>query len=183
MLGNINLEKCLFLFEIDNVLIQKRDYLVQVYYLFGSFYEYTEGTHTANTIAQFMTKIYDVHGEDAVFSATKTMFNIDEKYEINYNRLLANAQIPIKLDLRDSTKQLLNKLIKGKKNIAILTKGNPIEQLNKIKFINWGDLSDIKNILKIYFKDELDFRGIEPIEFISKEFEIDQSDVEYINYS
>ena len=182
MAKNINLAKALYLFEIDNVLIQKRDYLVQVYYLFGSFYEYTEGTHTANTIAQFMTKIYDVHGEDAVFSAAKIMFNIDDKLEINFNRLIANAQIPIKLDLIDSTKRLLSKLLKSKKNIAILTKGNPIEQLNKIKFINWGDLSEIKNILKIYFKDELDFREIEPIEFISKEFEMNQADLEYIDY-
>lgn len=182
MIENITFDKDLYLFELDDVLFPKRDYLVQVYYLFGSFYEFTEGQSNANDIAKFMTKIYDLHGEEHVLLATKMMFNINNQYDDNFYRLLANAQIPLKLEFTQQTKLLLDQLIDKKKKIAILTKGNPIEQLNKIKFIDWGSLDYLKDSIKIYFADELNFRAIDPIEYIAKEFNINSKQISYIEY-
>lgn len=169
---NKGLEQEVYVFELDEVLFPKRDYLVQVFYLFGSFYAFTENSTSANDIALFMTKVYDLHGEEQVFLATKTMFNIDDKYEENYHRLKANAQIPLPLILYPDIDILFTKLRKKKKDIAILTKGNPVEQLNKLSFIDWGAHHDLKKTLKVYFKDELSFKSIEPIEFIASNYAV-----------
>ena len=181
MKDSITYDKEMYLFDLDNIIFPKRDYLVQVYYLFGSFYEFTEGKATANEIAQFMSKIYDHHGEEHVFGATKIMFDIDDKYEENFNRLLANAQLPMKLEVIPHFNELLLNLTENNKKIAILTKGNPIEQLNKIRFIDWESINLKKESLKIYFVDELEFRSLDPIEFIATEHGMESNQINYIN--
>ena len=109
---NIQLDKSVYLFETDDVLISREEYILQVYYLFGTFYEFTEGTATANDIAQFMKKVRQYHGEDKVFDAAKEIFGIDEKYKENFERLQANAQIPLRLTLLPEMEQLLVNLEK-----------------------------------------------------------------------
>lgn len=175
MTKKIALDKDLYLFELDDVLFPKRDYILQVFYLFGSFYEYAEGDIKASEITQFMSKVYDIHGEDQAFLAAKTMFNIDDKYHDNYKRLMANAQLPVKLILFPEIDYLLKKLTDKKKKIAIFTKGNPVEQLNKLKYIDWSKHSNLKESLKVYFQDELVFRSINPLEFIAQDYGIDPS--------
>lgn len=171
-IGEIALDKEVYAFELDDVLFPKQDYLLQVYYLFGSFYEFTEGTVTANDLAQFMKKVYLYHGEDKVFDAAKELFGIDEKYRENLERLKANAQIPLSLELFDNVKAKLKKLFEEGKTVVILTKGNPVEQLNKLKFIEWESLTAYKDRLKIYFVDELLHRKIEVIPYLAKEFTV-----------
>ena len=39
---DIDARKKAFVFELDNVLYPEKDYLLQVYYLFASFLEYSE---------------------------------------------------------------------------------------------------------------------------------------------
>lgn len=180
-LAKLKLDKDLYLFELDDVLFPRRDYIIQVYYLFSSFYEFTEGTVEANTMAQFMAKIYDLHGESEVYLATKTMFNIDDKYEENFHRLIANAQIPLKLELSLQVRDLLLDLTNSTKQIAILTKGNPTEQLNKLRFIDWGPFDKLKESLKVYFVDELEFRNLDPLAFIAKEYNLEIHNITYIN--
>lgn len=178
---DISLDKSLYLFELDNILFAKRDYLLQVYYLFGSFYEFSEGSVKANDIAEFMKKIYEHHGEDSVFAATKLMFSIDDKYEDNFNRLQANAQLPLKLMLFPEAEELLANLLNQGKQVAILTKGNPVEQLNKLKFMDWGSIHNIKNNLKVYFIDELEFKSFVPIDYIAEAYSLNSEDVLFVN--
>lgn len=176
-LNDIPLDQSLYLFELDDVLFSRRDYLLQVYYLFGSFYEFTEGTVKANDIAEFMKKVYDHHGEDAVFPATKVLFDIDDKYEANLQRLQANAQLPLKLILPEERADLLLRLTDQNKQIAILTKGNPVEQLNKLKFIDWGSADSIKHTLKVFFVDELEFKSFVPIDYIASEYSLPKEQI------
>lgn len=177
MLSDIPQDKSLFLFELDDVLFSKRDYLLQVYYLFGSFYEFTEASVQAAEMAEFMKKIYDHHGETAVFPATQLMFGIDEKYEDNLHRLKANAQLPLKLLIAESVAALLMKLMEDGKQIAILTKGNPVEQLNKLKFLDWGIADKVKDKLKVYFVDELEFKSFNPIDYIASEYDVEKDQI------
>lgn len=172
MTDNIPFDKELYLFELDDVLFSKRDYFVQVYYLFSSFYEFSEGGIKANDMASFMAKIYDFHGAELVFTTTKTMYNINDKYEENFNRLIANAKLPLKLELLPQTRNILSKLMELNKSIAILTKGNPIEQLNKLKYLDLDNFSSLRKCLKVYFTDELIFRNLNPLDYIAEEFNI-----------
>lgn len=180
-LSEVPFNKALYLFELDDVLFSKREYLLQVYYLFGSFYEFTEGTVTANDMAEFMKKVYDHHGEDAVFPATKMMYGIDDKYEANFQRLQANAQLPLKLILPEAQAELLVRLANQDKQIAVLTKGNPVEQLNKLKFLDWGSADSIKHSLKVFFVDELEFKSFVPIDYIASEFGLEKDQIFSVN--
>lgn len=180
MIEHITLENDLYLFELDNVIFEKRDYLAQVYYLFSSFYEFSEGNIKANDMAQFMCKVLDVHGEEKVFDATKIMFDVKEKYQANFERLIANAQLPIQLQLFQDIELLFKKLLKNHKSIAILTKGNPVEQLNKLKHIDWKNITEIKNNLKVFFIDELEYTKTNPISYLSEELNVQENKITFI---
>lgn len=174
---HIDLNKALYIFELDDVLFPKQDYVLQVYYLFGSFYEFTEGTAKANELAQLMKKVHLHHGEDKVFDAVKEIYHVDEKYRENLERLRANAQLPLRLELFDNTKTLLKQLFEADKKVAILTKGNPVEQLNKLKFINWAELDIYKDRIKIYFLDELLHRNIDVNPYLADDFGVSVDDM------
>lgn len=171
-LENIPLDRDVYAFELDDVLYPKQDYLLQVYYLFGSFYEFTEGTVSANELAQLMKKVYLFHGEDKVFDTIKEVFAVQEKYRENFERLQANAQIPLRLELFEQACILLKELFDTHKNVVILTKGNPVEQLNKLKFFNWGELTPHIDKIKIYFVDELRHQHIDVIPYLAGEFNV-----------
>lgn len=181
-INQLGTDKELYLFDLDNVLFPRRDYMVQVYYLFASFYEFTEGTVLANDMARFMTKVHDIHGEGQVYLATKAMYNLDDKYWENFERLKANAQLPLKLELFPQIKDFLLDINQVGRKIAILTKGNPVEQLNKMKFLDWEELNFLKDTIKVYFYDELKFRKLNPITFIAEEYRLDFQSIAYITH-
>jgi len=173
-LENITLEKKAYAFELDDVLFPRQDYLLQVYYLFGNFYEFTEGTVKANDLAQLMKKVYLYHGEEKVFDTIKEVYGVSEKYRENLERLKANAQIPLRLELFDVAKALLQNLFEADKKIVILTKGNPVEQLNKLKFVNWDTLISYKDQIKIYFVDELLHQKINVITYLADDLGVSE---------
>jgi FMN phosphatase YigB (HAD superfamily) len=176
----IPLDKDVYCFEIDDVLYPKRDYLLQVYYLFSNFIAFTEGLPSAEEMTEFMRKTYQHQGEDEVFPLTKETFGLNDEYEENFKRLQANAQLPLKLLLFSEVENLLLSLQQDGKKIAILTKGNPVEQLNKLKYMDWGKFEMYKNFLKVYFIDELRFRNIDPITYIAKDFGVSDSEIHVI---
>lgn len=180
-IADIALDKALYAFELDDVLFPKQDYLLQVYYLFGSFYEFTEGTVKANDLANFMKKVYLFHSEEKVFDAAKEVFGIDEKYRENLERLMANAQLPLRLELFDNAKTLLKQLFESEKTVVILTKGNPVGQLNKLKFLNWDILNNYKDLIKIYFVDELLHQKIDIIPYLAESFDVNLDQICVIN--
>jgi hypothetical protein len=105
---------------------------------------------------------------------------LNDEYEENFKRLQANAQLPLKLLLFSEVENLLLSLQQDGKKIAILTKGNPVEQLNKLKYMDWGKFEMYKNFLKVYFIDELRFRNIDPITYIAKDFGVSDSEIHVI---
>jgi FMN phosphatase YigB (HAD superfamily) len=174
---DIVLDKQLYAFELDDILFPRQDYLLQVYYLFGSFYEFTEGTTKASELANFMKKVYQFHGEEKVFDTAKEVFGIDEKYRENLERLQANAQIPLRLEIYPDKLSLLKQLFESEKNIAILTKGNPVEQINKLKFLDWGELAPFKHQVRVFFVDELRYQKIEIIPYLAGEYNISEDNI------
>ena len=171
-IDTIPLDKAVYCFELDDVLYPRQDYVLQVYYLFAQFVEFTEGSLPANDLALFMKDTYLRHGEEQLFTRVQERFGLAPTYEENLNRLLANAHLPLKLLLFAEIERFLQALFEKEKKIAILTKGNPVEQLNKIKHIAWGALEAHKEALRVYFVDELKYRGYDPIDYVAKEFNV-----------
>lgn len=173
-------DKSVYVFEIDNVLYPKGDYLLQIYYLFSNFVEYTEGRPLAKEIVGFMKETFETVGEKPVLSKTIAHFELNERYLENFERLKANAHLPLKLILKEDIKTLLLSLFGKGKTVGILTDGNPVEQLNKLKHIDWQELSGFLPSLKVFFIRELEFRNINPIDYLVGEYHVTADDIQII---
>lgn len=165
--SDIDTNKNVFIFELDDVLYPQQDYILQVYYLFANFLEYTESFPPAAELTEFLKKSYLQHGSEGIFKKASAVFGIDTKYEENFNRLHSSAQLPLKLLLYPSILELLKSLVSGQKSVYIFTKGNPLIQLNKLKHLDWQGLD---RMLKVYFYDELKLLpDIDPLDYIIRE--------------
>lgn len=144
-------DKQLVIFELDDVLFPEKDYLLQVYYLFAQFIEYTEQKN-AQPILEFMRNEYEHNGAEKLFEKTANQFGIDTKYEYNFNLLHQNARLPLKLLLYKNMLEFMQTLVVDRKKIVMVTAGNPEQQLNKIKQTEWNGL---EQYLTVYFVEEL----------------------------
>ncbi|HTI59397.1 HAD family hydrolase [Mucilaginibacter sp.] len=149
--ADIDARKDAFVFELDDVLYPAKDYWYQVYYLFASFLEYTEMID-AKEATNNMTGTYSSEGKEHVFDNLKKKLNLDEKYRANFNHLSNTAKLPLKLLLFRSMLELLQEVVMDRKKIFIVTNGNPGQQLNKIKQVEWNGLEPY---LTCYFANEL----------------------------
>jgi len=149
--SDIDSRKQAFIFELDNVLYPEKDYLYQVYYLFAGFLEYTE-LLDAKVLVNLMVKIFEEEGADAVFNKVQEKFKLDEKYRFNFEHLHKNAQLPLKLLLFENILKLMQEIVVDRKKIFIITNGNPEQQLNKLKQVEWHGL---EQYLVCYFADEV----------------------------
>jgi FMN phosphatase YigB (HAD superfamily) len=148
--NEIDPRKQAFIFELDNVLYPEKDYLLQVYYLFANFLEYTEMLD-AKAMLSVMTAAFEEQGHDGVFNALQKEFNLDSKYAQNFQILLGNAKLPLKLLLYQQMLDLMQEIVIDRKKLFIVTNGNPEQQLNKIRQIEWHGL---EQYLICYFANE-----------------------------
>lgn len=148
---DISTNKTAIIFEFDDVLVPKKDYDLQVYYLFANFIEYLETFPPAQQMIDFISKRYEVHANLNMFDEVKNTFGIDQKFRENLSLLFTNAKLPLKLLLYKESLELLQQLVINRKQIFILTAGEPERQLNKIKQTEWNGL---EQYLKVYFADE-----------------------------
>lgn len=170
-------EKKVYVFELDDVIYPKKDYLIQVYYLFANFIEFSETVPPQQDVVNFMKNHLENQGEDMIFEHTQEMFGFDKRYKENFERLHVHAVLPLRLQLFKHVHLLFTQLKAENKQICILTKGNPLEQLNKVKYVEWGEFSAE---IKVYFQDELAFRQIEPLEFLAEEFAVETDAIEFV---
>ena len=144
-------DKQIVIFELDDVLFPEKDYLLQVYYLFAQFIEYTE-QKSAQPILDFMRSECENNGAEKLFEKTANQFGIDPKYKYNFDLLHQNARLPLKLLLYKNMLEFMQELVVDRKQIIIVTAGNPEQQLNKIKQTEWNGL---EQYLTVYFVEEL----------------------------
>lgn len=165
------------IFELDDVLFPRKDYLLQVYYLFANFLEYTEMVPPAQDLTDFLKTAYEHQGEEGLFERAAEVFGIDYRYKENFERLHLTAQLPLKLLLYKPMFDLMQVLNEHGRQLLVLTEGNPTIQLNKLRHIAWNGLD---KVLKIYFHEELLARKFEPIDFLLHDNKLLANDVLYI---
>lgn len=135
---------------LDDALYPKKDYLLQVYYLFSEFIEYAEQINSKMILA-FMNAEYLAFGEEDLFQKTSAKFNIPAKYQHNFELLHQTAILPLKLLLFKQVLSFLEEAVAQEKLLFILADGNPAVAINKIKQIEWNNLQPH---LKVYFTAE-----------------------------
>ena len=143
-------EKRAFVFDLDNVLYPEKDYLLQVYYLFAQFIEYGEQINAAEMVT-FMQAVYLEEGAEGIFERTAEKFNIPLKYKLNFDLLLQNARLPLKLLIYEGVLNLLQEVAGQAKQLFLFADGHPQMQLNKIRQVDWNGLE--KNLV-VYFAEE-----------------------------
>ncbi|EHQ25665.1 HAD family hydrolase [Mucilaginibacter paludis] len=160
--------------ELDNVLYPEKDYLLQVYYLFASFLEYKE-LFDARVLTKLMTKTLEEEGATHVFNRVQERFNINEQYRYNFNLLHQTARLPLKLLLYQQALTLLQEAVVDRKQLFILTNGDPQQQLNKIRQMEWHGL---EQYLTCYFADEIKPKP-EPdaLHYILKKHNLERRDI------
>ena len=161
--NDIDEQKKAVVFGLDNVLFPEKDYLLQVYYLFANLLEYTETVPPASDLTAFLKTAYEHHGETGLFDRAAVAFGIDGKYRENFDRLHKTAKLPLKLLLYRSMLTLMQEIRGAGKQLYILTAGDPVMQLNKLKHVEWNGLD---RALKVYFEEELTAKGVHPLNFI-----------------
>ncbi|GAB2692711.1 hypothetical protein GCM10027037_15140 [Mucilaginibacter koreensis] len=148
--NDIDQRKQAFIFELDNVLYPEKDYLFQVYYLFASMLEYTE-LLDAKVLVNLMTQAYQERGAAAVFDTVQQKFKLEDKYREGFNALMDSVHLPLKLLLYQNMLTLLQDIVVDRKKIFLVTNGKPVQQLNKIKQVEWHHLEPY---LTCYFTAE-----------------------------
>jgi FMN phosphatase YigB (HAD superfamily) len=178
--ADIDKRKKAFIFELDDVIYPEKDYLYQVYYLFASLLEYSELIDAKET-TNLMINTYTTKGKDAVFENLKQVLHIDEKFRNNFTNLMVTAKLPLKLLVYKNILNLLQEMVVDRKKIFIVTNGNPDQQLNKIKQMEWHGLEPY---LTAYFAEET-FAKPEPdvINLLIKEHDLQRKDILMIENS
>jgi len=141
-----------FIFGLDDVLYPEKDYLLQV-----------------------MQDEFANHGSAKIFEKTATKFEIPLKYEQNFTLLHQNARLPLKLLLYQQVLNFLQEIVVERKEIFLLVDGDPVQQLNKIKQIEWHGL---EQYLKVYFSAEFTAKpSAESIIFILESSSLQKEEV------
>src|SRR5690606_8319296 len=86
-------DKKALVFELDDVLFPKKDYLLQVYYLFAHLLEYTEAAPPAADLTEFLKTAYEHHGEAGLFERAADAFAIDRKYKVQFEGMHTTARL------------------------------------------------------------------------------------------
>jgi len=139
-----------FVFGLDDVLYPVKDYQLQVYYLFAQFIEYGEQID-AQEIIRFMNDTYLSAGAEDIFAKTAAKFDLPQKYIINFDLLQQNARLPLKLLLFAPVLDFLKEIHAAGKPIFLWVEGDPVQQLNKIRQMEWNGL---EKFLIVYFSAE-----------------------------
>ncbi|MFD0941673.1 HAD hydrolase-like protein [Pedobacter boryungensis] len=167
-------DKKAFVLGLDNVLYPEKDYLLQVYYLFAEFIEYTEQLNAAE-ITAFMKAEFENNGDENIFEKTAVNFNIPQKYKVNFELLHENARLPLKLLLYQQVLSFLQEIVLERKEIFLLIDGEPLQQVNKIKQMEWHGL---EKYLKVYFSQEFEPKpSSKSVDFILDQHSLKKSEI------
>jgi len=170
-------EKKALILALDDVLFPKKDYLLQVYYLFAHLLEYTETVPPAADLTEFLKTAYLHHGEGGLFDRAAEVFGIDSKYKEPFDRMHITANLPLKLLLFPPVFEMLQEADAAGKRLFILTGGTPAMQLNKLKHTDWQGLD---RSITVYFGEELMEKNLDPMKFLLEENGLQAQEVLYI---
>lgn len=135
------------LFDLDNTIYDESDYLYPAYKEIAIDSEVRFGIDQT-TMYNFLKSNFETSGRVNLFSKMIVTFSLPEYYLENCLFILRNIKLQKPLEIFPHVHQLLVDSIQCSKTICVITNGNPQQQKNKIKQINWQGLdSKIRFIL------------------------------------
>lgn len=132
----------LFIFDLDNTIYNEEDYLFQAYSaICDRFAGVTQG-HDKKSLFNLMMKIYRKEGRDKLFDKFLTRAGIGEGHLEECLKILRTFNPEKQIEIYSRSEKILRFLIERDKKIFVLTNGNPGQQKNKIRNLQWKGLDE-----------------------------------------
>jgi len=126
------------IFDLDDTLIYERDYL------FSAYLDISERFGSTNTeksvMFSYLVENFNLGNRSELFNNFICTFSLKDNDMLLMLYLLRNANIKEGLRLTSEAKILLHCLMTLNMKYDIITNGNPIQQANKLRQINWEGL-------------------------------------------
>jgi HAD superfamily hydrolase (TIGR01549 family) len=130
----------LFIFDLDNTIYNEEDYLFQAY---SEIAERFAGITTGKSKQRLLKTIMSIYRKDGrvkLFDRFLERAGLDETYLSECLEILRNFTPAKRIKIYRKTEKVLRMLVKRNKQIFVLTNGNPAQQRNKIKSVDWKGL-------------------------------------------
>lgn len=138
-----------FIFDLDNTLIFENDYLFAAYKQIAINVQ-EKYQIPKNTIEEYLINSFIQNGRNNIFNKMINQFDLPQAELQNFLETLRTVKINPKIRIKDFVSKDLKDLILQNKSLFILTNGNPIQQQNKYKNIEWDGL-DL--FIRIYYSN------------------------------
>lgn len=131
----------LFIFDLDNTIINEEDYLFQGYKAVAGYIASELPGVTSEFLNVRLTELYLKNGRYLLFDRLVEELGCSRDIIAASVNVLRTFSPVKKIEIKKNTAALLTVLRENKKTAYILTNGNPLQQKNKINNISWGTLA------------------------------------------
>ena len=128
------------IFDLDNTLYEEKDYLNAAYSAIGHWVFSQNKNQTAILYAIWLQQNFEKHGRQGLFNRFLEQFELSSELLPGMLQILRSVQIKTPLNLYPELYALPEKITRSDIKYFIVTNGNPEQQLNKIRQINWEKL-------------------------------------------
>ncbi len=132
----------LFIFDLDNTIYNEEDYLFQAYSAICDRFAGMAQGHDKNSLFRLMMKIYRQEGREKLFDKFLSRSGIGEGYLEECLKILRSFNPEKQIEIYPKSEKILRILIEKDKQIFVLTNGNPGQQRNKIRNLQWKGLDE-----------------------------------------
>lgn len=130
----------LFIFDLDNTLIDENTYLFEAYRQIAAYTHRQYPQYQEALLHDMLVTTYNHTGRTRLLNTYIDQFHLPSSEMDNLLTILRTAKLNKKLALLPGMETLLSKLISRDKQLSIATNGNKLQQQNKIDQVNWGTL-------------------------------------------
>jgi HAD superfamily hydrolase (TIGR01549 family) len=133
----------LIVFDLDNTLYKETDYLFSAYRELAKKCALRDEVNE-ETLYEFLVKRFRESGRGGLFDSMVEKFQLKHTELIDCLSVLRQHKLSQKIKLISPAKELMSAQISAGKKVCVLTNGNPEQQRNKVRQIDWEGMdSDI----------------------------------------
>jgi HAD superfamily hydrolase (TIGR01549 family) len=132
----------LFIFDLDNTIYNEEDYLFQAYKAISQKLEEFTNRHNKNDLFVLIMDIYRKKGREKLFDKFLAGSGLDSGYLPVCLKILRTFNPDKQIEINPKMEKILWSLLEKQKQIFVLTNGNPDQQRNKIRNIQWKGIDE-----------------------------------------
>lgn len=128
-----------FLLDLDNTLYAEEDYLFPAYKSIARHLAEKQ-SQSADAMQGFLINTFKTRGRSLLFDALCDEFDIPAELISDMLLILRTNKPERKISLYPEMQRLLSALHENRKQVFVVTNGNPRQQKNKVRCIEWNEM-------------------------------------------